>query len=292
MPADQLNITLIQPDIIWENKEANLRQYEDYISNIKEQREVVILPEMFTTGFSMSPERLAETMDGPSVRWMKEMSARYRCILTGSLIIEEDGKYYNRLIWMQPDGRYGQYDKRHLFAFAGEDQHYSAGDKRLIASVKGWKICLQICYDLRFPVWSRQSPASQQQDLQTFSIAEQDERQISPTSSSIDTPLQAEYDVLIYTANWPERRSTAWKTLLRARAIENMVYVAGVNRVGLDGNNINHSGDSSLFGPLGEIIWQHSNEPAVKTITLEKDALTKARQSFPFLKDADNFVIL
>ncbi|MCD6062493.1 MAG: aliphatic amidase AmiE [Flavipsychrobacter sp.] len=260
MPAAELNITLIQPDIVWEDKEANLRQYEQLIESTRGLKEVVVLPEMFSTGFSMQPELFAETMDGPSVQWMKEMAKKNRCILTGSLMIEQDGNYFNRMLWVQPDGQTGVYDKRHLFAYAEEDRHYSAGSKRVIAQVKGFRICLQVCYDLRFPVWSR----NQGDD----------------------------YDVLLYVANWPERRNLAWKTLLQARAIENQCYVVGVNRVGKDGNDINHSGDSSVFGPLGELIWQQSNEAAVHTVTLQKDTVVNTRQQLPFLKDADRFIIL
>jgi len=260
MANGELNITLIQPDIIWEDKEANLVQYAKLIEGIEEKKEVVVLPEMFSTGFSMAPERLAENMNGPSVQWMKDIAAKHRCILTGSLIMEEDGNYYNRLLWVQPDGKAGTYDKRHLFAYAKEHEHYTPGNKRLIAQVKGFRICLLVCYDLRFPVWARN-----QGD---------------------------EYDVLIYVANWPERRNLAWKTLLRARAIENQSYVVGVNRVGVDGKDINYSGDSSVFGPLGEDIWQQSNEPVVHTVTLSKQTLTETRQHFPFLNDADKFLLL
>jgi omega-amidase len=260
MPADQLNITIVQPDIVWEDKEANLRQYERFIETAGAKKEVVVLPEMFTTGFSMRPEALAETMEGRSVSWMAEMAAKHRCILTGSLIIEEEGNYYNRLVWMQPDGKYGIYDKRHLFGYGHEDEHYTAGDKKLIVSVKGWRICPLICYDLRFPVWSRNSPEA--------------------------------YDVLLYVANWPERRNLAWKTLLQARAIENQSYVVGVNRVGTDGKDIAYSGDSSVFGPMGEPIWQQSQETCVETITLERETLNAVRSDLPFLKDADRFLIL
>lgn len=178
------------------------------------------------------------------------------------MIIEEEGHYFNRLIWMLPNGQYGQYDKRHLFAFAGEAKHYTAGHKRLIASVKGWKINLQICYDLRFPVWARQSPSK-----------------------------EAEYDVLINVANWPEKRSLAWNTLLRARAIENQCFVVGVNRVGTDGNNHLYKGDSLIIDPLGEILFQRSKEETVTTITIQKERLTQARQQFPFLLDADPFIL-
>lgn len=260
MAANELKFTLIQPDIVWEDKAANLSQYEDYISKVDEPLEVVVLPEMFSTGFSMAPEKLAETMDGSAVQWMKDIAKKYRCILTGSLIIEEHGNYYNRMLWVQPDGKTGHYDKRHLFGYAKEDEHYSAGQKRLIVSVKGFKICLQVCYDLRFPVWARN----------------RDE----------------EYDVLLYVANWPERRSMPWKALLQARAIENMSYVIGVNRVGEDGNGINHSGDSSVFDPLGNLVWQHSGTPACHTLSINKQAVLDARKQFSFLKDADKFMIL
>ncbi|XZF13118.1 amidohydrolase [Chitinophagaceae bacterium MMS25-I14] len=255
-----LNITIIQPDIKWEDKNANLEQYDRYLESIQEKKEVVILPEMFTTGFSMAPERLAEPMSGPTVQWMRERSRQHRCIITGSIIMEENGNYYNRLIWMQPDGTYGTYDKRHLFGYGHENEHYSSGDRRLIAQVKGWRICPLICYDLRFPVWARN--------------------------------LNDAYDVLLYIANWPERRNLAWKTLLQARAIENMSYVIGVNRVGDDANNIHYSGDSSVFGPLGETIWQDKSGTALMhTVTLEKNTLDEARGHFPFLNDADRFLL-
>jgi omega-amidase len=260
MPGEQLHITLIQPDIVWENKEANLQQYEEMIAGIAGNKHVVVLPEMFSTGFSMAPERLAEPMGGPSVKWMADMAVRYRCILTGSLMIEEDGKYYNRMLWVQPDGRIGTYDKRHLFAYADEDKHYTPGSKRLITSVNGWRINLMVCYDLRFPVWARN-----QGD---------------------------EYDVLLYVANWPEPRSLAWRTLLQARAIENQSYVVGVNRVGKDGKDFNYIGESSVFGPLGEQLWQKAYEPACHTVTLEKDVLQKVRTKLPFLNDADKFLLL
>lgn len=260
MSSEQLNVTMVQPDIVWEDKAANLLQYEEYISSVQGKKEVVVLPEMFSTGFSMAPEKLAESMDGKSVSWMKDIARNYGCILTGSLIIEEGGNYYNRMLWVQPDGKLGYYDKRHLFGYANEDEHYSAGDKRLIVSVKGFRICLQVCYDLRFPVWSRNKGE--------------------------------EYDVLLYVANWPERRSMAWKALLQARAIENMSYVIGVNRVGEDGNGINHSGDSSVFDPLGNLLWQESNKAIAHTVTIEKEQVTSARAQFSFLKDADKFMIL
>jgi predicted amidohydrolase len=259
-----LLVTVIQTTLHWEDKAANLQMLEEKIKSIGQKTELVVLPEMFSTGFSMKPEQLAETMEGDTVQWMKRVSAETKLILTGSVIIQENNNYYNRLIWMLPNGQFGVYDKRHRFAFAGEDKHYTAGNKRLIASVKGWKINLQVCYDLRFPVWARQQ----------------------------SQPEGSEYDVLIYVANWPERRSLAWKTLLQARAIENQCYVIGVNRVGNDGNNIYHSGDSMIIDPMGEILYHKKDEEDVFTISLDKKHLETIREKLPFLKDADGFMIL
>ncbi|HRO42235.1 MAG TPA: nitrilase family protein [Flavipsychrobacter sp.] len=298
MPADQLNITIIQPDLVWEDKEANLKQLESFIAAIKDKREVVVLPEMFTTGFSMRPKHLAETMDGVSVKWMKNIASKYRCIITGSLIIEEDGKFYNRLLWMQPDGKYGVYDKRHLFAYAHEDEHYTAGERKLIVSVKGWKICPLICYDLRFPVWSRNSLTLAPSEREGVPNAKEDfyeadsHSQMYGKSNAIGESRKEAYDVLLYVANWPQRRSLAWKTLLQARAIENQAYVVGVNRVGTDGKDIKYSGDSSVFDALGEMLWQNTNEVVTHTITLQKESLQKIRSELPFLKDADQFLLL
>lgn len=259
MASGQLHITLIQSDIIWENKSANLARYEEYMQAITGRKEVIVLPEMFTTGFTMNAAEMAETMDGPTVQWMHSMAQVHRAIITGSIIIEEDGRYFNRLLWVQPDGQVGKYDKRHLFAYAEEDQYYTPGGSRLIVSVNGWRICLLICYDLRFPVWSRN--------------------------------VGQAYDALLYVANWPQRRSLAWKALLQARAIENMSYVIGVNRVGADAKQITYSGDSSVFGPLGEPIWQ-GGEPGPHTVILEKSHLEESRSQFPFINDADKFMLL
>ena len=258
-----LTITTIQSNLLWEEKPANLNMLEQKILGIEEKTEIVVLPEMFSTGFSMQPELFAETMNGETVQWMERVSRENSIILTGSIIIEENGNYFNRLIWMLPNGQYGQYDKRHLFAYGEEDKHYSPGNKRLIASVKGWKINLQVCYDLRFPVWARQQPKEN----------------------------EAEYDVLIYMANWPERRSHAWKTLLCARAIENQCYVVGVNRVGSDGNNIYYSGNSLIIDPLGQVLYHMADEEDVFTITIQKERLEEVREKFPFWRDADSFNI-
>ncbi len=258
-----LTISIIQTKLFWENKRANLEMLQQKIESISVKTEVVILPEMFTTGFSMSPETLAEKMDGETIQWMKRISLEKKIILTGSVIIEEGGKYFNRLIWMLPNGENGFYNKRHLFAFANEHSYYTPGNKKLIASVKGWKINLQICYDLRFPVWARQAPGG----------------------------LDSTYDLLINVANWPEKRSTAWKTLLQARAIENQSFVVGVNRVGEDGNKIYYNGNSMIIDPLGEIIYQKEKEEDIFTYTIEKEKVNEVRNNFPFWRDADSFMI-
>lgn len=274
---DQLTITLVQTQLFWEDKQANLKMFEEKISSISCRTEIIVIPEMFSTGFTMNAKAMAETMAGPSVEWMKRVAAQNKVIITGSLIIKEENDEgveacYNRLIWMLPNGQYGIYDKRHLFAYASEDDHYTAGAKRLIASVKNWKINLQVCYDLRFPVWARQTPG------------------LAPSSGE-EIPPTPEYDVLIYVANWPERRSHAWKTLLQARAIENQCYVIGVNRVGNDGNGIYHSGDSMVVDPLGEVLYHKKDDEDIYTITLEKGHLNTIREKFPFLRDADDFKI-
>ncbi|HMR90657.1 MAG TPA: nitrilase family protein [Chitinophagaceae bacterium] len=261
-----LTFSLIQTSLHWENKPANLRMLEEKILSITERTEIVVLPEMFSTGFSMNPAALAETMQGETVQWMKRIAAGKKIILAGSVIIEEDGHYYNRLIWMLPNGQYGTYDKRHRFAFAGEDKYYTAGSKRLLASVKGWKINLQVCYDLRFPVWARQ--------------------QRTPENGS-----GPEFDILLYVANWPDRRCHAWQTLLQARAIENQCYVIGVNRTGYDGNGIYHSGDSMVADAMGEILYHKKEEEDIFTITLHKAPLDEVRMKLPFLKDADDFLL-
>lgn len=258
-----LTITIIQCNLFWEEKTTNLRMIEQKITELEQKTELVVLPEMFSTGFSMNTKELAETMEGETISWMKRVSRENEIILTGSLIIVDEGKYFNRLIWMLPNGQYGQYDKRHLFAFGEEDVHYHPGNKRLIASVKGWKINLLICYDLRFPVWARQQSTSN----------------------------HTEYDVLIYVANWPERRSHAWKTLLCARAIENQSYVVGVNRVGNDGHQVYHSGNSLVIDPLGQVLYHMADAEDVFTITLQKEKLEESRTKFPFWKDADDFKI-
>jgi predicted amidohydrolase len=263
-----LRFSIIQTDLVWEAKKENLQQLEDKILQLP-ATEIVVLPEMFSTGFSMRAKELAETMEGETVQWMRRIAQQQKIILTGSIIITEKGKYYNRLIWMLPNGQFGYYDKRHLFGYGGEQEHYSAGNKRLIASVKGWKINLIVCYDLRFPVWIRQ-----QQDAD-----------ISGESR------EPEYDVLVCVANWPEKRAHAWKTLLMARAIENQCFVIAVNRVGTDGNGIYHSGNSMIINPSGEILIENAHENIAFSQELTGELLEKTRLNLPFLKDADQFII-
>jgi len=258
-----LTITGIQTSLHWEDPAANLNMLEEKINNISEKTEIIILPEMFTTGFSMKPEAFAETMEGETVNWMKRIAAEKKVILTGSMIVEENRNFFNRLIWMLPNGESGVYDKRHLFAYAGEHEKFTPGGKRLIASVKGWKINLLICYDLRFPVWARQQLQGE----------------------------KPEFDLLIYVANWPERRNHAWKTLLNARAIENQCYVVGINRVGKDGNDIYYSGDSLVVDPMGDVLYQKAHEEDIFTITLKKEKVEETRTKLPFWKDGDNFII-
>jgi omega-amidase len=278
-----LTITLIQTSLRWEDKKANLDMLTRKIEGIEEKTEVIILPEMFSSGFSMNTELLAENMDGETIQWMKKISAERKVILTGSIIIEAPSanpggnkQYFNRLVWILPNGEYGFYDKRHLFAYGNENSHYTAGDKRLIASVKGWRVNLQVCYDLRFPVWARQSPHASDNH---------------PEGEPQGVKSGAEYDLLVYVANWPQKRIHAWKTLLQARAIENQCYVVGVNRVGEDGNGIYYSGDSMIIDPLGEILYSKTNHEDVFTYTLQKDKLMEVRNKFPFWKDSDSFII-
>lgn len=262
-----LTISIIQHDIVWENKHANFRKIEEKIAALP-PTELVLLPEMFSTGFTMNASEFSEKSNGGTFEWMQQVAEKFRIVIAGSYIVEEDGKYYNRLICMLPNGSYGKYDKRHLFAYAGENKVYSSGKSRLIASIKGYKINFQICYDLRFPVWSRQ--------------------QITLNKTG---GIEPEYDLLIYLANWPEKRISAWKTLLQARAIENLSYCIGVNRVGNDGNEHYYSGDSMLVHPTGKIVYQQSHKEDSFTFTLFKEELQEMRQKFGFLNDADVFLI-
>jgi omega-amidase len=255
MQLEDLQISLIQCPLIWENPAANREALAGKIESLKDA-DIILLPEMFTTGFTMNAGPMAETMDGPTVAWMKEMSQRKNCFIAGSFIAEEGGRYYNRLVWASAE-EVLTYDKRHLFSLAGEQKTFSPGRRKIIPTVKGWKICPLICYDLRFPVWSRRTPS-------------------------------ADYDVLLFVANWPERRLHAWKQLLIARAIENQCYVAGVNRIGPDGNDIQYSGDSAVIDYKGDCMIT-SRQEEVLHCTLNYEALALFRRQYAFFRDGDAF---
>lgn len=261
-----LRVALIQTDLHWEDISANLRMLDEKVKSIREEVDLIALPEMFSTGFSMSVERLAEPIDGSAVRWLREMAKLKNCVIAGSLMLydEQDGmkKYYNRMVWMKPDGQYSTYDKRHLFSLSSEPKEYTPGEERLIENINGWNICPMICYDLRFPVWSR---------------------------NAINEKRETSYDVLLYAANWPDRRAIAWKTLLQARAIENQCYVIGVNRIGTAADGMEHSGASSAIDPLGNILYRKENEADIAIIHLNYEEMIKVRRQLPFLKDADPF---
>ncbi|MEM1405189.1 MAG: amidohydrolase [Bacteroidota bacterium] len=258
-----LNVTLIQTELYWQSTGANLAMFEEKIWCIERPTDLIILPEMFNTGFSMEAERLAEPMNFTTFRWMKQMAEQTKAVVTGSVIIKENGRCFNRLLWMRPDGSFDTYDKRHLFRMADEHDHFAAGKQKLVVSLKGWKICPLICYDLRFPVWSR--------------------------NQNVDGG--PEFDLLIYTANWPSPRVNAWDTLLRARAIENLSYCIGLNRIGADGNGIEYLGHSVIIEPKGGTICDLEGNDAIQTITLSKEDLINYRKKFPAYLDSDRFEI-
>jgi omega-amidase len=258
-----LRITIVQADLVWENSVNNLSNFDRKLSELKEKTDLIVLPEMFSTGFSMNPQKCAEAMDGASMRWLSAKAKELKSVITGSLLITENKQYYNRLIMMYPDGSYRQYDKRHLFRLAGENEIYTAGNTKFVTEVNGWKICPLICYDLRFPVWSR---------------------------NTYKKDSGYEYDCLVYVANWPARRSFVWKSLLVARAIENQAYVAGINRIGNDGNSIPHAGDSMVLDYKGKpICIIPENEESSKTIVLTKKELIEFRDQFTVGLDWDHF---
>lgn len=254
-----MKISLIQTSLIWEDAEANKNNFEKLINGIAEATDIIVLPEMFATGFTMEPAICAEPMDGKTVNWMKEMAAFKDCAVTGSLVIEENGKYYNRLLFVLPDGEIKFYDKHHLFSLAVEEKAYTAGAERLIVEYREWKICPLVCYDLRFPVFSRNTEA---------------------------------FDLLLYVANWPSPRLVAWDALLKARAIENMCYVAGVNRVGKDSNGHEYPGHSQVLDYLGAHSIAPSSAEGVFTVTLNKESMLETRKKLGFLNDMDRFTVL
>ena len=252
-----LNITLLQSDIIWENPRENIRHFTLKLNKLKKAADVIVLPEMFTTGFTMNAKKLAEKMTGKSVTWMRKKAKKLDALVLGSLIIKEEGHYYNRLIAAFPNATVQYYDKHHLFTLSGEHKVYTAGQERLQFNYKGWHICPLVCYDLRFPAWARNT---------------------------------TNYDVLIYTASWPKPRINAWDTLLKARAIENMSYVVGVNRVGIDGNQLEYSGHSAVYDTLGKKLNTIiKNEAAIINVSLEKESLNTLREKLGFLEDRDYF---
>ena len=262
-----MKATIIQTHLHWEDREKNIAHFDALINAIKENTNLIVLPEMFTTGFTMNPGKNAEPANGETLAWLKEKAKQKNAVITGSVAVEENGRYYNRLFWAQPNGDVSIYNKRHLFRMAKEDQHYTAGNEKIITQIEGWNICPLICYDLRFPVFSRNTYKSSENKWH--------------------------YDVLIYVANWPEVRSYPWKQLLIARAIENQCFVIGVNRIGKDGNDFAHSGDSVVINPRGEIISNtKAHEESVETITLDRDYLEEFRKVFPVGLDADAFDLL
>jgi len=255
----ELKAALVQTSLHWENPTANLAMLEEKIAAMEQSVDLIVLPEMFTTGFTMNPAAVAEPMNLTTFKWMRQMAAQTGAVVTGSYVVREGQHYYNRLLWMQPDGEFDSYDKRHLFRMAKEHESYMGGTQRIIKEWKGWRICPLICYDLRFPVWARN--------------------------------VNLEYDLLLYVANWPSVRRQVWNTLLQARAIENLSYVIGVNRVGEDANGIPYAGDSALIDFKGEILLRKSEEEGIFVYTLQKEPLMAFRERFPAHLDADEFSI-
>lgn len=253
-----LKILTVQASMIWENKKKNIQHFFSLAKNEAISSDIVIFPEMFSTGFTMNTG-LAEKMDGETIQELKQFSKKNNVVILTSLIIEERGKYYNRLVTVFPDEKIMYYDKRHLFTYSGEDKYYTAGKKHLVFDWKGWKIMPLVCYDLRFPVWSRNTQ---------------------------------DYDLLIYVANWPERRRFTWQSLLVARALENQCYVAGINRIGDDSNGVAHSGYTTVLNYFGgKISKTIPNTEKAELVTLHKDKLMKFRKKFNFLADRDSFTI-
>ncbi|WP_340066239.1 amidohydrolase [Ascidiimonas aurantiaca] len=254
---ESLRVTLVQTELFWEDKNANLQNFTKILEGLTDATDLVVLPEMFNSGFTMRPERVAETEKGHTVTWLKTMAGKLQAAITGSLVIEENSNYYNRLFFVFPDGSFQTYDKKHTFTLAGEHKAYASGKERLLVTYKDWKICPLICYDLRFPVWARNTQ---------------------------------EYDLLLYVANWPQPRILAWDALLKARAIENMAYCIGVNRIGKDVNQNIYSGHSAAYDVLGNTLF-FSEKEAAATVTLKKEHIGYYRDKLKFLQDRDNFIL-
>lgn len=255
---DSLNVTIIQTHLAWENPIENRSHFDMLLTSLKDTH-LVVLPEMFTTGFTMNAEQASEISEGETLAWLQQWAKRINAAITGSVAVNENGNYYNRLYFVYPDGSFKTYDKKHLFTLANEHHTYDAGKERLIVEYLGWKICPLVCYDLRFPVWARNTE---------------------------------DYDALIYVANWPKIRTHAWDTLLKARAIENISYCIGVNRIGLDGNGYEYVGHSAVYNTLGELVSSEELETdLLQTVTLEKSHITKTRSHLKFLQDRDAFTL-
>jgi omega-amidase len=262
MSAGDLRVTLVQANLAWQDATRNRARFDELTASLAGHTDLVALPEMFTTGFTMAADQVAEPVDGPTTVWLHETAQRLNAVMTGSIVTHDHGEYFNRLIWMRPDGRYDTYDKRHLFRMASEHEHYAAGARQFVAQIGSWRICPLVCYDLRFPVWSRNRVGTAEG-----------------------------YDVLLYVANWPERRRYAWQTLLRARAIENLSYCIGVNRAGSDGAGIDYAGDSTALDFLGQPLCPDLHGEAVVTVALDYDKLNAFRARFPAYLDADDFTL-
>jgi len=253
-----LNIALIQTDLYWEDPVSNRKMFEEKIASIPDDVDLIVLPEMFTTGFTMKPENMLLSESEGSLDWMKQIAQEHQVALVGSIIFQENGKFFNRLYFTAPEGDIVSYDKKHTFTLAGEDEVYEAGTKKVIFEYKGFKICPMICYDLRFPVWSRNVE---------------------------------DYDILIFVANWPKKRVNAWDTLLKARAIENMAYCVGVNRTGKDGLDFEYPGHSAVYDVLGQTLAFSKNEEILYA-TLTKEYIESTRKKLRFLEDRDRFSLI
>src|SRR5688572_28118145 len=264
----KLRITTLQTKLKWEDIPGNIRLFNKLLTGTKPgSTDLIVLPEMFNTGFSMRPEVFAEKPEGATMQWMAAAAKDLKSVITGSLMIRDGKKYFNRLIWMRPDGNYDFYDKRHLFRMGNEGNVFSSGKKKLIVELKGWKICPLVCYDLRFPVWSRNRLTGRKNNL------------------------SAEFDVLVYVANWPSARIYTWQQLLIARSLENQCFVVGVNRIGKDGNGMDHAGSSVVLDPLGQPLFSAGKKSSVQTVTLDYAQLKSLREKFPVLMDGDGFEI-
>ncbi len=258
---ENLNIALIQTTLFWEDPDKNIQHFSKKIAGIDQPVDLIVLPEVFSTGFTRYPAPVAEPMEGKTMQWMHHTAREKACVVAGSMVIEEHGRYYNRFVWMKPDGNYQTYDKKHLFSHAGEDEHYTAGDKRMVAKLKGWKILPLICYDIRFPIYSR--------------------NRYSPENGF-------DYDVLLYVANWPANRSHTWRVLMMARAMENMCYVVGVNRIGSDDRGIEYTGDTAVVDSMGETLFgELPNTDHVGLVTLPRCPLDSHREKFRVWEDWD-----